>query len=161
MSDYTAFFLNASSEVRALECIEISHPAFSKVYCYVKNETNGITAGGKFYEFQPMTIKRNNVTNDLDQSISATLADVDDELIDAVELSYETEHRSVRAQLVYKVFRSDDLTTPMIELQTLEIPKISKSSDGRVTFDAKARGLNDVGTGRVYTFEEFPLLRGI
>lgn len=161
MSDYTAFFLNASSEVRAFECIEISHPAFKKVYRYVKGEIDGITAGGQFYEYQPMTIKRNNVTNDLDQSISATLADVDDELIDAIEKIYSSTHRKVRASLVYKVFRSDDLTAPMIELQTLEIPKTSKSGDGRVTFDAKARGLNDVGTGRLYTFEEFPLLRGI
>lgn len=161
MSDYTAFFLNASSNVIALECIEISHPAFKKVYRYVKGEIDGITAGGQVYTFQPMTIKRNNVTNDLDQSISATLADVDDELIDAVEQVYSSPGRKVRASLVYKVFRSDDLSTPMIQLQTLEIPKISKNSDGKVTFDAKARGLNDVGTGRLYTFEEFPLLRGI
>ena len=46
MSDYVSFFLNAYGGVVPLECIEISHPSFSKVYRYVKNESSVVCISG-------------------------------------------------------------------------------------------------------------------
>ena len=128
MSDYTSFFLNASSGVVALECIEVSHPSFSKIYRYVKNDEDGIMAAGLSYAYQPMSIKRNNVTNDLDQVVSVTFADLDDELIKEIMKIRTGANSKVRPKFVYKVFRDDDLSTPMIQLQTLEIATVSKDS---------------------------------
>ena len=68
MTDYTAFFLNNSGGVVQLECLEISHPSFTKVFRYTRNDEDGIQIGDNFYQYQPMSIKRTNVTNDLDSS---------------------------------------------------------------------------------------------
>ena len=51
MSDYTSFFLNASGAIVLLECIEVSHPSFSKTYRYVKNDEDGVVAGGASYTY--------------------------------------------------------------------------------------------------------------
>ncbi|NNP75569.1 hypothetical protein A7P54_03935 [Acinetobacter sp. Ac_3412] len=159
MADYTSFYLNASSGVVPLECIEISHPSFSKVFRYVKNDSNGIVAEGQNYVYQPMSIKRNNVSNDLEQTLSLTIADMDDELALAVLAIRESIYSTVKPECKFKLFRDDDLTAPMTQLQTLEIPTISKDSSGLVTFDAQAPQLNSVKTGRTYSIEDYPLLR--
>ncbi|WP_433846892.1 hypothetical protein [Acinetobacter proteolyticus] len=159
MADYTSFYLNASSGVVPLECIEISHPSFSKVFRYVKNDSDGIVAEGQNYVYQPMSIKRNNVSNDLEQTLSLTIADMDDELALAVSAIRESVYPTVKPECKFKLFRDDDLTSPMTQLQTLEIPTISKDSSGLVTFDAQAPQLNSVKTGRAYSVEDYPLLR--
>lgn len=159
MADYTSFFLNGSSGVVPLECVEISHPSFPKVFRYVKNDTDGITAGGQFYAYQPMSIKRNNVSNDLDQTLSVTIADMDDELRNALAKIHSGPYARIKPACVYMIFRDDDLSEPMLKLQTLEVPTVSKDGTGLVTFDAQAPQLNSVKTGRTYTLEEYPLLR--
>lgn len=159
MADYTSFYLNASSGVVPLECIEISHPSFSKVFRYVKNDSDGIVAEGQNYVYQPMSIKRNNVSNDLEQKLSLTIADMDDELALAVLAIRESIYSTVKPECKFKLFRDDDLTAPMTQLQTLEIPTISKDSSGLVTFDAQAPQLNSAKTGRTYSIEDYPLLR--
>lgn len=161
MTDYTAFFLDATAGVVSLECVEISHPSFVKVFRYVKNDINGVTAEGNFYAYQAMSIKRSNVSNDLEQKMSLTIADMDDDLSSAVRAIRESSYSKVRPSFKFKIFRDDDLSSPMVALQTLEIESVSKDSTGQVTFEAKAPGLNDVGTGMVYSIEDFPLLRGI
>ncbi|USA54572.1 hypothetical protein NDN13_05090 [Acinetobacter sp. C32I] len=159
MADYTSFYLNASSGIVPLECIEISHPSFSKVFRYVKNDSDGIVAEGQNYVYQPMSIKRNNVSNDLEQTLSLTIADMDDELALAVSAIRESAYPTVKPECKFKLFRDDDLTSPMTQLQTLEIPTISKDSSGLVTFDAQAPQLNSVKTGQTYSIEDYPLLR--
>ncbi|WP_315075511.1 DUF1833 family protein [Acinetobacter guillouiae] len=159
MSDYVSFFLNAAGGVTQLECIEISHPSFSKVYRYVKNDTQGITAANQNYDYKPMSIKRNNVTNDLDQTLSITLADVDDELLNEVKKIHSSAFRKIKPECSFKIYRDDDLSEPMISMPALEIRSVSKDTSGLATFDAQAPQLNSVRTGRIYTIEEFPLLR--
>ena len=161
MTDYTAFFLNNSGGVVQLECLEISHPSFPKVFRYMRNDEDGMQIGGYFYQYQPMSIKRSNVTNDLEQKLSITLADMEDELMNAVNNIRSSSSPRVKPKIVFKIYRDDDLSAPMIEMQTLEIPTISKDSTGLVTFDAQAPELNAVKTGRLYTFEDYPLLKGI
>lgn len=108
-----------------------------------------------------MSIKRSNVTNDLEQKLSITLADMEDELMNAIENIRSSSSSRVKPKIVFKIYRDDDLSAPMIEMQTLEIPTISKDSTGLVTFDAQAPELNSVKTGKLYTFEDYPLLKGI
>lgn len=159
MADYYSFYLNGSGGVVPLECVELSHPSFSKVFRYVKNDMDGISAGGHDYVYQPMSIKRNNVTNDLDQTLALTLADMDDEFSQAVAQIHSSAFPRVKPSCVFKVFRDDDLDSPMTQLQTLEVPTVSKDSAGLVTFDAQAPQLNNVRTGRTYSIEDYPLLR--
>lgn len=142
-----------------LECVEISHPSFSQVFRYVKNDSDGIIAGGQSYIYQPMSIKRNNVSNDLEQTLALTLADMDDELAKSVAAIHASTYSRLKPECVFKIFRDDDLSEPMTQLQTLEIPTISKDSTGLATFDAKAPELNSVKTGRTYSIKDYPLLR--
>ncbi|WEI17154.1 hypothetical protein PY247_11345 [Acinetobacter proteolyticus] len=159
MADYTSFYLDCSSGVVPLECVELSHPSFPKTFRYVKNDTSGIVAGGQSYAYQPLSIKRGNVSNDLDQKLSVTIADMDDELALAVAGIHSSTYARERPKCIFKIFRDDDLSEPMTQLQTLEVPTISKDSTGLLTFDAQAPQLNSVKTGRTYSIENYPLLR--
>lgn len=161
MSNYASFYLDAPGSIVQLECIEISHPSFSQVYRYVRNDEDGIIAGGNAYLYQPMSIKRNNVTNDLEQTSSITFADMDDALAKAVKSIQTSKWPRQRPKFVMKIFRDDDLDQPMDQLQTLEIPTVSKDSEGLMTFDAQAPELNSSRTGLLYNFKDYPLLRGI
>ena len=108
-----------------------------------------------------MSIKRTNVTNDLDQKLQVTLVDMEDELMDAIKNIRNSAYPRVKPKIDFKIYRDDDLSAPMVEMQTLEAPTISKDSTGLVTFDAQAPELNSVKTGKLYTFEDYPLLKGI
>ncbi|MEK5744378.1 hypothetical protein VXE41_16005, partial [Acinetobacter variabilis] len=85
MTDYTAFFLNNSGGVVQLECLEISHPSFTKVFRYTRNDEDGVQIGNNFYQYQPMSIKRTNVNNDLAHEFQVTVADMDEELMDVIK----------------------------------------------------------------------------
>lgn len=161
MTDYVSFFLNAQGGIVQLDCIEIMHSSFPKVFRYVRNDTSGITVKHEdgidyFYDFQQIEIGRNNIANDLDQIFNITIADYDDALIQA----YVGLTDNVPPTFKYRVYRDDDLTSPMLTIQTLDIVSMNKDSTGLVTFDAQAPELNSVKTGDSYSLERFPMLRG-
>ncbi|MBM0875737.1 hypothetical protein RFK95_12560 [Acinetobacter pittii] len=161
MTDYIdpSFFLN-SAGVELIECIEINHPSFSAPYRYMCNNTDPMVLGGNTYLYTPLQIDKNNISNDLEQGMSISFADIDDDFSKAVFNIPKTEFSRIRPTFRYFGFRDDQLDEPAITFQTLEIPKINKDSLGKVTFEARAPGLNDVATGKLYTFEDYPLLRG-
>ena len=158
MDDYTSFFLNNHGGAVVLECLEITHPSFNEPARFIKNDTDGVIAEGQSYEYQPMSIKRNNVSNDLEQQLSITLADMEDHFFKQV---INTMDSNTRPSVVFKLFSDQDLEIPLMTMQKLEIASLSKDSAGLATFDAQAPELNSVKTGRIYTLEDFPLLRGI
>ena len=167
MADYTSFFLNSSSGVTPLECVEITHPDFDQPFRYVKNDTEGVivkhtpTGSNIRYDYQPMSIQRSTVTNDLDQKLALTIADVEDHLIESVLAARLGDNWNQRPQVKWRLYRDDDLSSPMVELQTLEVAALSKDDSGNCTFDAQAPELNSVKTGETYSLERFPLLRGM
>lgn len=158
MDDYTSFFLNNHGGAVVLECLEITHPSFNEPARFIKNDTDGVIAEGQSYEYQPMSIKRNNVSNDLEQQLSITLADMEDHFFKQV---INTMGSNTRPSVVFKLFSDQDLEIPLMTMQKLEIASLSKDSAGLATFDAQAPELNSVKTGRIYTLEDFPLLRGV
>lgn len=157
--DYVAFYLNNSNQVVALECIEMSHSSFEKSLCFVRNDTEGIDAGGIWYEYKPMSIQRSNVSSDLDQKISVTIEDFDSAIF--ARFKNIDGNTLKKPNLHFRIYRDDDLSTPLLEYHALEIVSVSKDGSGVITFDAQAPVLNSVKTGQVYTVEEYPLLRGI
>lgn len=159
MSDYTSFYLNASGAIAEVNCIEITHPTFSFYLQSFDDEGFHVVHedGQKtFYEYLPMQIDRSNVNNDLDQIVKMTIHDFDDRLIDAYK------NLPDKKPVIFKqrIYRDDNFQSPMIVIQTLHITSMSNDSKGNVTFEAKAPELNSVKTGDVYSFEQFPLLRG-
>lgn len=162
MSDFTSFFLNAKGGLIRIDCIEISHPSFSKVFRFVRNIRGGITVkheDGADYHYihEYFELNRSNVTADLDQTVQITFADYKDEL----KLEVESADYTQPASFKYRAYRDDDLTMPMIVLETLQVISVNNDSFGMVTFDAKAEGLNDVKTGLIYSIEDYPMLRAL
>lgn len=160
MSDDWSFYLNVSGAVSEINCVEISHPNFKFFFQSFDEDDIRIKhedGTEHTYEYLPMQIDRSNVSNDLEQAVKMTIADHDDTLINA----YESLIDSVPVLFKQRTYRDDNLSFPILIIQTLHITSMSKDSKGSVTFDAKAQELNSVKTGDVYSFERFPMLKGV
>ena len=164
MSAYSEFFLNSKSSVVQLEMVEIRNPNFTKVYLVVSNAVQGVTVkletgANATFEYYPLRIENNGDRDDLDQSFTFTLGDLGDVLpkeLDAVALGNGF---GEKPKVVYRTYRSDDLTKPLFGPVNLEVESFAFNREGS-TFTAKAPSLNLNKTGETYTLERFPMLRG-
>jgi hypothetical protein len=164
MTTYAEFFLNTKASVVQLELLEISHPNFSQVYRIVRNSVQGVTVKletGSTVNFQyyPLQVKNNGSRDDLDQSISFTLGDLGEILPKELDAIAQAKGFGVKPKVVYRTYRSDDLTAPLFGPINLEVESFAFNREG-VTFNAKAPSLNVNKTGELYTLERFPMLRG-
>jgi hypothetical protein len=162
---YAEYFLESRSSVVQLETIEISHPAFSKVYRLVRNAVGGLTAfvetgGSVFFEYYPMKLVPHHARDDLDFFLSITFGDLGEVLPKELDLVMTAPGGlSVKPTVKYRIYRSDDLSAPLYGPVRLEIESIAFDKEG-ATFDARAPGLNLTRTGEVYSLTRFPSLRG-
>lgn len=166
MPDYTEFFLNRAGSVIMLECLEFSHPSFSKTYYVVRNAPDGATvthedASTHTYEYTPLKIELGNATDDLDQKLNIALADLGRVLPAEVDAALAGSYAHIAPKLKYRAYRHDDLSQPLISLQVLEVTSLSRDAEGITTIEAKAQGLNNNRTGQIYSLDRFPLLRGL
>lgn len=171
MSTYSQFFLNSSSTVVQLELISLSHPSFTMgdsaggtTYNIVRNATLGTTVILEdgvtvvpFY-YYPLKITYNGYKDDLDQSFNITFGDLG--TIIPVELDNISNSNTflTKPTLIYRTYRSDSLTAPMLPPYTLEIQAFAFNKEG-TTFEAKAPSININNTGLIYTLDRFPMLR--
>lgn len=164
MSAYSEFFLGSTRSVVRLELLEISHPAFLGTYRKVRNSRQPVTVtletgASATFDYLPARIRLNGVRDDLDAGISVDFGELGDiigveiDRIDLFVLNY------VRPKVIYREYRSDDLTQPLSGPFTLEIRKIAQNAEG-ATFEAAAPRLNDSQTGEIYRLDRFPMLRG-
>lgn len=155
-----SFFLTKTSAIAKIDCIELYHPDFGYLR-YQSYDDEGITVkhedgAPQPYDFESFEITRGNITSDLDQGFSITFADYKDDLKNKVNAA---DHM---APIVFswRLYRSDDLNSPMFVQRDLYVIRINSDSTGMVTFEATAEQLNNVRTGLVYTFEDYPLTKG-
>lgn len=162
---YSEYFLNSRSSVVQLECIEISHPGFTKTYRLVRNAVKGVTVtletgGTAFFEYYPMKLLPQSAKSDLDHSISLTFGDLGEVLpqeLDAV-MNYP-KGMDIKPIVRYRVYRSDDLSSPIYGPLRLEVDSFTFNKTGSA-FEAKAASLNLTSTGEIYSLTRFPALRG-
>lgn len=145
-----------------IECIEITHSLWPKPLRYVTNVADGVTViqNGQptFYEYAVIAITRGNVSDDLDQKISISVGDLGKIVPELVDLIVE--HDSVeRPRVVYRMFSSLDLVNPTQMIEGIEVTQQNTDYQG-TTFEAEAEKLNEVGTGLLFTKENFPTLVG-
>lgn len=164
MSKYSEFFFKSSGNVVQLECLEISHPSFTKVYRIVRNAVNGITVkyeDGLEYEhtYYPLQITSMGSRGDLDQGLQINLGDLGEVLPKELDAVTSEDKFSIKPVVKYRTFRSDDLQTVMFGPLVLEVTTFSFNREGS-TFEAKAPLLNVSKTGEVYKIDRFPMLRG-
>jgi uncharacterized protein DUF1833 len=160
------FFLNSAQNVVQYDCVEIAHPSFSQTYRLVRNATKGLPAvthegpSGPFaYTYFPMRIKPVGSTNDLTQSLSITIGDVQGVIQSEIALAQAANTMNTRPVCTFRCYRSDDLTQPIFGPLVLEISIITTSEEGN-SFEAHAPKLNNNRTGEIYSLETFPMLSG-
>lgn len=164
LQSYVEFFLNGEASVIDLETLEISHPSFARVYYLVRNATAGITVTHEdgleyFHQYFPLRLEHGGAGDDLDYGIEVNLGDLNEIIGPELARVYERDDYLTKPQIIYRSYRSDDLTRPMNGPYRLEVKDISSSAEGS-SFRAGAASLNLNQTGRVYSYELFPGLRG-
>jgi hypothetical protein len=165
VSDYTEFFLNCLSSVVQLDCLEISHSAFSATRYLVRNATAGVTvthedASSHPYIYVPMELALTGPRDDLDHILQVRLGDLGEIIGEELDNIAAADGFSELPTVVYRTYRSDDLTAPLYGPINLELKKFSMDRVG-CSFEAKAPSLNISRTGEGYTLPRFPMLRGL
>lgn len=165
MSEYSEFFFRSASRVVQLECLEISHPDFSKIYRVVRNAAKGVVVryeDGILYqhEYYPLKSSKQGSRGDLDQGIQIILGDLGEVLPVELERVRVAGGFSVKPVVKYRTFRSDNLNSALLGPVVLEVSTFSSDRDG-TTFEAKAPTLSSGRTGEVYSLDRFQGLRGL
>lgn len=164
MTALSQFFLNSPSRVILYETVQISHPNFSKIYRIVRNARFGITAkieDDSFvaFDYYPMKIETTGSDGSLDQKFKFTVGDLGTIIDDELDRIAAADSFTTKPQVIYRAYRSDDLTAPIYGPFYLEITVIPKTVDG-FTFEATPIQINQNTTGEIYTLSRFPGLRG-
>lgn len=165
MSSYTEYFLNSNATVVQLETLEISHPSFSKVYRIVRNAMNGITAKLEdgvtmaTFEYYPLQLKQTGSSDDLDQKLQIDLGDLGETIPTEIDNCFAAATMLTKPTVLYRVYRSDDLTQPLDGPFRYELTTLGQKIEG-ASFAAEAPRLNNSRTGDVYTLTRFPMLTG-
>jgi len=159
------FWLAGRHDDVRLECIEITHPSFSRHYRFVRNHADGVRVkheNGNWYDYDylPVTIKPAKSSDDLQQSFTIGIGDVGTVMPFEIDRLRRGSYPNVRPTLNYRVFLTSDLTTPSTSVLGLEITDNQPQKQGAV-FVCKARELNKTSTGIVYTIKDFPGLIGL
>ena len=160
---YVEFFLNSKSSIVQFETIEISHTNFSQIFRIVRNNADGLTANLEtgeevVFDYYPMQITENETKDDLDYTLSIDFGDLGEVLPTELDLVASSDGFFTKPELLYRTFRSDDLTAPMFGPIDLDIMSFA-FNETSVTIEAAAPRINLHKTGEKYTIDRFPGLR--
>lgn len=180
MSKLSEFFFNSQSSVVMLELIEISHPSFSKTYRIVRNKVDGVTVTTEkkiystveidgvtvtnenpeivTFDYYPIEIEKNSARTDLDYSIKCNLGDVGEIISAELDRVFADGSSGTYPVVIYREYRSDDLSAPLMVRDKLIIESIPLDGYGS-SFEAKSENYNQNGTGEIMSFDRFPMLR--
>lgn len=166
MSTYSEFFLNSKSSVIQLECLQIAHPNFSRTYNVVRNAVQGLTgvihedSSSNDYEYYPLKLSLSGPRTDLDQILNVQFGDLGEVIPTEIDNIRNAGAFNVMPTVMYRVYRSDDLTTPLYGPLFLVVKAFAMDRTGAV-FDAKAPSLNTNKTGEQYAIARFPMLQSL
>jgi hypothetical protein len=158
------YFLNSSREVVQLDLLDITHPAFTQIYRRVRNNRDGVTVTLETgedvaYEWYPMEITELGDNNDLDTGFRVSFGDLGEVLPTELDAVTRADMMHIKPTIVYRAYRSDDLSSPMIGPLSLEATTFSFAGEG-ASFEATAPYVNKTRTGETYNLARFPILRG-
>lgn len=164
-SSALAFFLSSRRDVVQLETVEISHSAFTQTYRKVRNYrlNNGVSlgvgTGYQWFDWYPLKITQLSDQADLDTGIRIDFGDLGEVLPKELDAVYAADAMQEKPKVVYRVYRSDDLSAPLIGPLNLEARSFSFKREG-ASFEASAPYVNQNRTGETYNLTRFPMLRG-
>lgn len=160
---YTDFLLNSASSIVKFETLEISHPSFLNKHYVVRNNTVGLTAKIEtgqdiFFDYLPMRITENSAQGDLDYALTIEYGDLGENLPVELDRIFQDSSLFVEPTVIYRSYRSDNLSVPMQGPIELKIKTFSFNQEGS-TFEARADRGNSQKTGELYTLDRFPMMR--
>ena len=163
MPDYNYWLSGNPDDVRLL-CVEVSHPAWSKVYRIVQNHADGVTVQHENsvsydYDYVPLTIQRGNNSDDLDQDITIGVGDLGETFPLELDAARASAFADVRPTLNYREYNLSDLTKPQLTILGLEVTDYEPKREGAV-FVCRAKQMNLTKTGITYNIKDFPTMRG-
>lgn len=166
MADLTSYFYNSTANIKRYETLEISHSSFSKTYWVCRNcSLDGITATledgttAASFVYYPMDIKRSGEQNNLDQSLTVSFGDLGEILPQEIDNVVNADNSLEYPAVIYRVWRSDDLSSPLEGPEVYRIETINFKKDSS-TFDIVAPRLNLYGSGIIYNNADIPMLQG-
>ena len=159
-----AFFLTAKRETMNVETIEFSHSAFSQTYRRNRQVGDGIdvlleTGQPATFDYYPMTITELSDQADLDTGIRIDFGDLGEVLPRELDRVKAADASSEKPQIIYRTYRSDDWSSPLIGPLYLEATTFSFQREG-ASFEASAPYVNKNKTGETYNLTRFFTLRG-
>ena len=162
-ANYSNYLLNSLSDVAQLETIEISHPNFASTHYFVRNHTSGVTVTlennvSQAFSYLPMKITEQGTGSDLDFGLLIEFGDLGEFLPNDLDAVASANALFTEPTLIYRTYRSDDLTSPMVGPIQLSVNSFSFNENG-ATFEAGANNSNSQRTGELYTISRFPMLR--
>jgi hypothetical protein len=153
MADLIGFFLNSKSTIIQYECISISHPSFPTKNI-VRNATRGLTAENINYIYYPMRLSYNKSYESLDNVIKIELGDLGTLIPQILDLINSAGTFGIKPTMLYRVYRSDDLNSPIVGPLTFQINNFTFNETGCI-FEASAPYLNVSKTGEIYSIDRF------
>lgn len=156
------FFASAPPVLRSIQTLEIRHSGMATVHYFWREPYNGqitlenesvVAVRGLNMEIR---IAGNEEHLDQQFDIAIDTTDADDEFrtaLDQIPIS-----TTERVQVIYREYLSDDLTTPQI-IARLQVENIVYKQ-GVAKLSAVSPRLNITRTGALYSYRDFPTLRG-
>lgn len=159
-----SYFLDSDRDVVKFELIEISHPSFTQVYRRVRNARDGVTVileddTEAEFTYYPMGITELGDQATLDTGVRIDFGDLGEVLPRELDAVYVDDTMDVKPTVIYRAYRSDDLTAPLIGPLLLEVTNFSFRREG-ASFEANAPYVNNNKTGESYNLTRFHPLRG-
>lgn len=156
------YHLDSAPSVVLIQCVEIKHSLWPQPLRYVLNDGDGVTVQHEdgvtaFYEYMPLNIQRGASSDNLDQKLTITVADLG-EIVPQLLKTVRAAKTQECPEVIYRQYMSTDLNNPIDVVSQLYVSKSNRDEQG-TTFEAGSPSLNVVGTGERYTVEMFPSLR--
>lgn len=158
------YFLGSISSVVQLELLEISHPSFTQTYRKVRNARNGVTVtleNGQqaVFDYLPMNIRSIGSRSDLDTGFNIDFGDLGEVIPKEVDAILASDAMDIKPTVIYRCYRSDDLTAPLVGPLRFEAKSFTFTKEGS-NFQAAAPYVNLNRTGQLYSLTVFPMLAG-
>lgn len=165
MSEYSEFFLNSTSAIVQLECLEISHSLFTQTYYVVRNAVNGVTVTHEDdsehdYVFYPLRVSLTGPQENLDHVLRVEFGDLGEIIPTEIDAIRSGNGFAEYPVVKYRTYRSDDLENVLYGPLLLQIKQFAFTREGSA-FEAKAPSLNVNKTGELYKIARFPMLKGL
>jgi hypothetical protein len=116
------------------------------------------TLAQQVFEYVPMKISENPSSDDLDYSLTVQFGDIGELLPFELDNIVEADGLFTKPILIYRSYRSDDLTQILYGPIELKIRSFAFNREG-ATFEATVDRANSQRTGEIYTIARFPMLR--